>query len=213
MAKKDTPEAEPRRPWKRTRKGDGATDVKVPASGQGNTKSDQAWLEEQMAAGLIEDIDPDTDEDIPFGALKRFVGGEAAVGSSWQLPPEDRRCTARSKIRDSEGRYIIDQDNKPVMRPCRMWTILGGTVCVRHGGGIERVRAAAQLRLAGAADRLIGELIKIALDDNEEGKVKVAAINSALDRAGVKQGVEVQLSGIPGWQKALGEAFGGDDGE
>lgn len=188
---------------------DGAADVKVPENKPGNTKSDQAWLDAQVEAGLIEPVDP-TDDDTPFGAMKRWTGQTGDVGAFWQLPPEDRRCTAKAKIRDAEGRVVIDSDNNPVYRPCAGWAILGGKVCVRHGGGIERVRAAAQLRLAGAADRLIGELIAIALDAEEEGKTRVQAINSALDRAGIKTGTDVKVE-LPGWQKVLQDAWGDDE--
>lgn len=194
----------------RRSRSDGATDVKVPQNKPGNTKSDQAWLDAQIEAGLIEPVDP-SDEDTPFGSLLRWTGSATDIGAYWQLPPEDRRCTAKAKIRDAEGRIVIDSDNNPILRPCAMWAIMGGKVCVRHGGGIERVRAAAQLRLAGAADRLIGELISIALDTSEEGKTRVQAINSALDRAGIKTGQEIQVTGIPGWQKSLQDAFGDDD--
>jgi len=195
---------------KRRARSDGAADVKVPEGKPGNTKQDQDWLDQQMEAGLIEAVDPD-DESTPFGSLLRWTGQTSDIGSNWQLPPEERRCNGRSKIRDGEGRFVIDSDNNPLTRPCAMWSILGGKVCVRHGGGIERVRSAAQLRLAGAADRLIGELITIALDTAEDGKTRVNAINSALDRAGIKSGTEITLNAVPGWQQSLTEAFGDDD--
>lgn len=198
------------RPWgERTRKGDFATDVNVPEGKKGNSVQDQKWLEKQLEAGLIETIDESSDE-LPFGAMLRWTGDLEDIGAGWQLPPEDRRCTAKSKVRDFEGRYIVGPDNEPINRPCAGWAILGGNVCVKHGGGIERVRAAAQVRLAGAADKLIGELIAIALNRDEDGKTRVNAINSALDRAGVKSGHEVTVV-TPGWEKALQEAW--DDGE
>lgn len=193
----------------RRSRSDGAKDVRVPENKPGNIKADQEWLEAQIEAGLIEPVDP-SEEDTPFGSLLRWTGQTADLGAYWQLPPEDRRCHAKAKIRDAEGRYVIDSDNNPVLRPCAMWAIMGGKVCVRHGGGIERVRAAAQLRLAGAADRLIGELIKIALDVEEDGKTRVHAINSALDRAGIKTGVDVKLE-LPAWQKVLQDAWADDD--
>lgn len=199
----------------RKQRTDGATDVKIPQNGPGNSKGDQAWLEAQIAAGLIEPIDPDDDsEEIPFGAMQRWTGKPEDFGSSWQLPEEEGRCKARSKVRDGEGRYVIGQDNKALLRPCRRWAIRGGNVCVTHGGGLARVRAAASMRLAGAADGLIGALIKIAMDNTVDPKARVQAINSALDRAGVKATIDFTVES-PSWEKMLGKMFGewNDDAE
>lgn len=190
------------------RKGDGALKVNVPQDKPfGNTKGDRAWLEAQIDAGLIEELDADSDDDVAFGAMLRWTGEKSTEGSYWTLPPEGRRCVGKAKIRDKEGRYIVDKNGDRIIRPCGKWTIIGGTVCVAHGGGVEKVRAKARTRLAGAADALIGHLIAIGLDPNMDPKVRVQAINSALDRAGIKAGIDVQLS-APGWQDGLKEMFG-----
>lgn len=188
------------------RKGDLAMDVKVPQGKLGNTKADQKWLEEQIEAGLIEDIGDD-ESDIPFGALKRWTGDKADIGSYWQLPDKPNRCNARAKVRDGEGRYVVNADNEPILRPCYRPRIKGGNVCVTHGGGITKVRQAATLRLAGAADSLIGQLIKIAMDPSVDPKARVQAINSALDRAGVNHKIEVSVDS-PQWKSMLDDMFG-----
>lgn len=194
-------------PWK-ARSGDGAVDVKVPTSKpRGNTASDQAWLEAQMEAGLIEPVEADEGQEIPFGAMLRWTGKDLDVGAYWQLPPEGRRCNARSKVRDAEGRYIIDgATGRPLEKPCARWPIRGARVCVPHGGGQEAVKRAAQFRLLGAADELVGQLINIALDTSVEPSDRVRAINSALDRIGIRGGQEIQVN-VPKWQQMLQDVW------
>lgn len=184
---------------------DGATDVKVPKDKPGNTKGDQAWLEDQMNLGLIEDIGDDEDG-IPFGAMKRWSGKQADIGSYWVLPPPERRCVGRARIRDGEGRMILDDEDEILMRPCARWAIQGGKVCVAHGGGVAHVQQAARLRLIAAADPLIGALISIAMDETQDAKARVAAINSALDRAGITGKIEVAVD-TPQWQEMLSGMF------
>lgn len=184
---------------------DGRTDVKVPKDKPGNTKGDQAWLEDQLGLGLIEDIDADEDN-IPFGAMKRWSGKQEDIGSYWVLPPVERRCVGKARIRDGEGRMILDVDNEILMRPCARWAIMGGNVCVAHGGGVAHVQQAARLRLIAAADPLIGALISIALDKSQDAKARVAAINSALDRAGITGKIEVAVD-TPQWQEMLAGMF------
>lgn len=189
---------------------DGATDVKVPTTKKyGNAKQDREWLEQQVELGLIEDIDPD-ETDIPFGALKRFTGDLSDLGSHWVLPPEDKRCRGKSKVRDNEGRMIvveIDGETLPLVRPCAMPNILGASVCVKHGGGTERVKNAAKMRLLAASDKLIGALISIGLNEELDAKARVAAINSALDRAGIKGITEIVVD-TPKYRSMMEEMFG-----
>jgi hypothetical protein len=90
-----------------------------------------------------------------------------------------RRCTAHRK---DGGR-------------CKRAPILGGSVCATHGGSAGQVRAKAQRRLMAAVDVLMVELLEIAKSAESEG-VRLAAVNSALDRAGLsaKQFVDVAIS-------------------
>lgn len=197
---------------KRTGRKDGATAPKERLDGKpANAKLDREWLKAQIAAGMIEDIAED-ELDVPFGAMKRWKGDPAEVGSLFVLPTNDRRCTGRSRIRDETGGPVLGPDDEPLMRPCAHWAIQGGRVCVKHGGGTEAVKNAARMRLIASSDALIGALIMIALDPNQDAKARVAAINSALDRAGIKGGLEINVE-VPGWQNMLGDMFGkwGDD--
>lgn len=94
----------------------------------------------------------------------------------------DRRCTAHRK----NGQQ------------CRKWAILGGTVCATHGGAAPAVRRAAALRLAMAADRMAKNLLGLATEADTDS-VKLAATNSALDRAGLaaKSNMSIELSAKP----------------
>lgn len=189
------------------RPGDGRTDVNVPTTKEfGNAKIDRDWLEQQVELGLIEAIDPD-DMDVPFGAMLRWTGNDEDLGSYWVLPEPHKRCRGKSKVRDKEGRPIVNGDtNEPLLRPCASPTILGGKVCVRHGGGTEAVRNAAKMRLLAASDKLIGALISIGLNAELDPKARVAAINSALDRAGIKGITEITLQ-TPEWQNMMADMF------
>lgn len=189
------------------KRSDGADDVKVPTTKAfGNAKMDREWLKEQIDLGLVEAIDED-ETDIPFGAMIRWTGDPNDLGSHWVLPPEGRRCRGKSKVRDNEGRVIVaGEENQPLLRPCGKPAILGGAVCVKHGGGTEVVKNAAKMRLLAASDKLIGALITIALDATQDAKARVAAINSALDRAGIKGITEITVD-TPQWRNMLGEMF------
>ena len=190
------------------RNGDGRTEPNDPKDGVGNTKGDQAWLADMTDAGKIELIGDD-EQDIPFGALKRWTGNpeDQTQVSYWKLPPEGSRCAGKAKIRDERGRPIIDSNNEILMRPCTKWPILGSTVCVHHGGGVKTVKQAAHMRLLAAADHLIGQLIAIAADNKIDAKARVMAINSALDRAGVKGTIEITVD-VPKYKEMLAGMFG-----
>ncbi len=82
--------------------------------------------------------------------------------------------------------------------PCRAYAIRGSNVCYVHGGAAPQVKRAAAVRLVMASDWLIEELLTIARSSDDE-KVKLAAINSALDRAGLgtRQTVELETVSKP----------------
>lgn len=90
----------------------------------------------------------------------------------------NRRCTAHRKNGDR----------------CRKWAIYGGTVCPTHGGRARQVREKAQRRLSEAADRMANRLLGIAESDNVPAYVAVQAINSALDRAGVVEQKQIDVT-------------------
>jgi hypothetical protein len=63
-----------------------------------------------------------------------------------------------------------------------------------HGSAAPQTRTKAQRRLQQAADVLVQRLLQFALDGNVADPVALAAIRDALDRAGMKPGVEVDVT-------------------
>jgi hypothetical protein len=91
----------------------------------------------------------------------------------------DTRCTARSKQTGER---------------CKRASSLGANVCRAHGSAAPQTRAKAQRRLAQAADVLVQRLLSFALDGNVADPVAMQAINSALDRAGLRAGVDLDVT-------------------
>lgn len=189
-------------------RGDGATDVKIPQDGKpGNTLLDQAWVREhEQEFTLISDLD-----EVPFGARLQWDGSANDVGSSFVIPTPERRCVGRAYIRDAEGRRIIDKDGLVLTRPCVKWRMKGSLVCTHHGGLTDGGLAVAKRRLQESADSVVGRLVAIALNGDTLDGDAIKAINSILDRAGIRAGSEVEVN-TPVWQEMLGELFGEDKG-
>lgn len=188
------------------RHGDGDTSIVVPTTKEfGNSVGDRRWFFDAIEADYVEEIGADETE-IPSGSTFRYIGPMEIPGHYWNWPLEDDRCEATAFLRDNQGHYILGSNNHQLKRPCARQKILGGNVCISHGGGIERVRKAAELRLVGAADSLIGALINIALDAKQDGRARVQAINSALDRAGIKGVTQVEID-IPLYKDVAKDLF------
>lgn len=185
----------------------------------GNTNSDIAWLEAVMEAGEIHE--PDESQRPPgfiYDVHYQWDGLAEEVNVEFFesfLRPGQRRCNGTAYVRDQSGMYIIDQQWERITRPCLSYPARGTVVCHAHGAKIPQVKAAAERVLAEAAEvvalRLVGltgtvDEIKQAIDQ----KVRLAAMNSVLDRVGIKGGstVEVQL---PGYKKVLESMFGDEE--
>lgn len=189
------------------RHGDGSTKVVTPTTKEfGNTKGDRAWLEAARGAGFIQVIGADEAE-VPSGSTWQYTGPLIATAGYWNWPTNGRRCKAWSYIRDEEGHYVVGEECFPLKRPCSKPPIYGGDVCIPHGGGIERVKHAAEMRLLGAADSVIGALIEIAMNAKADEKARVQAINSILDRAQIKGITQIELD-VPLYKEVAKSAFG-----
>lgn len=188
------------------RHGDGRVDVVSPQTKEfGNAAGDRAWFRAAQAAGYIEPV-PAEAREVPAGAEWIYTGPMVARVNFWRWPQDGRRCEATSYVRDDEGHYILGEGLFQLKRPCARTPIYGGNVCIAHGGGIERVRRAAELRLLGAADSVIGALIEIALNTKADEKARVQAINSILDRAQVKGTTQVEID-VPLYRDVIKNAF------
>lgn len=183
--------------------------VRSSSRGNGNSPKDEAFIEWMEDHGELTPIDPE-ELGVPWPAMTQWSGLAEDKGNPWMIPPPGKRCNGKAYVRDADGNYIMDSDNPPkrIMRPCYNWPMKGASVCIKHGGGIERVRRGAMERLIGALDATTGALIELALSPDTEDKVKIQAINSILDRTGLKGGVEIDVS-VPGWQEALKDLFQG----
>jgi len=179
--------------------------------GVGNTPADEAYLQwmELPENGGLEIIDlKEQAEDIPFPAKVRWSGENDADDSPWKIPPPGRRCKGSAYVRDADGDYVLDRNNVRLTRPCWKHPMKGTTVCLKHGGGVARVRRSAIERMASSLDAITGALIKIALNESVADKDRISAINSIMDRVGVRGGVEVDLKD-PGYLKVLAGLFEG----
>lgn len=174
---------------------------------KGNIPADDefiAWMQERQG---LEVFDPSKEEHaLPFAAKLRYKGEKDADDSPWKIPPPGKRCAGKAYVRDVDGDYIVDINDQRIMRPCYNWPMKGMTVCLYHGGGVKRVKKAAVERLVSALDAVSGALIKIALDENNDPKVRVQAINSIMDRVGVRGGTEVDIKD-PGYLDVLRDIF------
>lgn len=177
--------------------------------GVGNTPKDEMWFQWMQEHGGLTPIDPD-EAGVPWPAMHQWDGDAEDEGSPWMIPPPHRSCSGKAYVRDADGNYIMDSSTPPkrIMRPCWNWPMKGAKVCLYHGGGIERVRRGAMDRLISALDATTGELIRLALSPETEDKVKVQALNSILDRTGLKGGVDISIE-TPGWQDMLKDIVAG----
>jgi hypothetical protein len=175
---------------------------------KGNIPADDDFIEWMQERQGLEILDPSKEEDhaLPFAAKLRYKGDKDADDSPWKIPPPGKRCNGKAYVRDVDGDYIVDLSNQRIMRPCYNWPMKGMTVCLFHGGGVKRVKRAAVERLVSALDAVSGALIKIALNENNDPKVRVQAINSIMDRVGVRGGTEVDLKD-PGYLDVLRDLF------
>ena len=91
-------------------------------------------------------------------------------------------------------------------RPCALAPMKGSVVCHAHGGLTPGGRKVAQQRLDAAAGAVVSRLVGIALNPSTLDEVAIRAINSILDRAGVRAGVDISVE-TPEWQSMLKEMF------
>lgn len=125
------------------------------------------------------------------------------------------KCKGRTVIRHSRdhedpelrGQPILDADGARQYRPCEAWAAHGTEYCVSHGGSAPQTIAAAKRELSLGALEFAAALRAIAKDERIPPDTRLKAINSGLDRIGIRTGVDVALE-APGWQKMLAEEFG-----
>lgn len=76
---------------------------------------------------------------------------------------------------------------------CKRQAIKGATVCRAHGGAAGHVKRKARQRIEESADRMARALLNIA-ESGESEAIKLRAIESALDRAGLKPPSQAEIT-------------------
>lgn len=184
------------------------------ASG-GNTKPDASWL-----AIHAEEIELPDESTRPEGFLYKvnyqWQGYLDEMDTShfelFRREPNGRKCTGTAYVRDQTGMYVVDLEWNRLTRPCLSRPAVGGPVCHAHGAKIPVVKAAAERVIAHAAEVVALRLVGLTdyADEKQEPidhKVRLAAMNSVLDRAGIRGGVQVEVTGT-GFQNILDDLFG-----
>lgn len=141
-----------------------------------------------------------------------WSGIDLDIGNPYQLPPPHLRCTMSRGLRDDEGGAILNRDLVPLIHRCPKWAMNGANRCVDHAQGSKAVMDAVRERIASDANAYYAELRRIALDRTASDGDRIKAINSMLDRGGLKPGVEISAD-----KDSWGELYqmitgGGSDG-
>lgn len=127
------------------------------------------------------------------------------------------KCSGTAYVRDQSGMYIVDADWERLTRPCLGRVARGGKVCHAHGAKIPQVKAAAEQRLAEAAEIVALRLVGLTetrdeLQEAIDHKVRLAAANSVLDRVGIRGGTTVEVTGT-GFERVLDSLFGAPESD
>jgi hypothetical protein len=96
---------------------------------------------------------------------------------------------------------------------CEAWSVAGATVCLKHGGNLPNVKAAAEARKDAARLKIIdmvddaADVIEYLMMYGTQEQIRLKAATEVLDRAGIKGGADItvdhQLSLAP--SKVLGD--------
>lgn len=187
----------------------------------GNTRPDIAWIEQVSKTGELSEPDDGTrPPGFLYSVIYQWEGYADELNEEFfeqfrrYKGPNARRCTGSAYVRDERGGYIVDIEWNRLKRPCLGLPMVGAVVCQTHGGKIPAVREAAQRVIAEAAEVVALRLIGLTgTKDEDENSIahkdRIAAANSVLDRAGIKGGVEIEVS-MPGHKKVLAKMFEDD---
>jgi len=191
----------------------------------GNSVCDQEWIAAMLEDGSLHQAD----------ASLRPMGFLYDVLYQWDESVDDvnpdffefyrprksretpRQCSGTAYIRDQRGGYVVDNEWNRLVRTCLARPGKGTNVCHAHGSLIPAVKAAAQRALAEAAEVVALRLVGLTAPRDEHDaeiahKDRISAMNSVLDRAGVKGNVEIEVT-TPGFKRVLERMFSDDSAE
>jgi hypothetical protein len=193
---------------------------KLTQTSGGNSICDQDWIAEMIKDGSLHGIDPGSKpKDFYWDVLFQWDGEAEDINPDffefYRFPTKihpPRKCNGTAYIRDQRGGYVADRDWNRLTRQCIGRPAAGMTVCHAHGAKVPLIRAAAQRRLVEASEVVAGRLIGLTDTHDEDNnpidhKDRISASNSVLDRAGIKAGVEIEVT-TPGYKKVLEAMFG-----
>ena len=81
-------------------------------------------------------------------------------------------------------------------------------VCGTHGGRAPQAKAKARRRIDEAADRMAARLLGFAENENVPAYVALAAVQDALDRAGMKAPTQVEVGVTQPYEQLMGDLAG-----
>jgi hypothetical protein len=136
-------------------------------------------------------IDAHPDQFLHSDGSLVWTGRATDIGHPYQLPPPHMRCTHTRIMHDDDGGAILDVDRNPLKDRCPKWSMMGADRCVDHAKGSKAVMDAVRERIVNDSNVFYQELRRIALDGNAADSDRIKALNSLLDRGGLKAGVEV----------------------
>lgn len=116
------------------------------------------------------------------------------------VPAGWKKATLGAPIPVVRCTYIFPDTHDRPGEQCARWSLRGTVKCIKHGGQIPGVRQhseamveAARLRLIGATDEAVDWLLELA-ESSTSDAVRLKATTEVLDRAGVRGGVEVDVT-------------------
>lgn len=116
------------------------------------------------------------------------------------VPASWKRATLGAPVPVVRCTYIFPDTHARPGEQCGRWSIRGGLHCVRHGGQLpnyakhaEAVVEAGKLRLVGDTDHAI-DVLEDLMDNSSSDAVRAKVALEVLDRAGIRGGVEVDVS-------------------
>ena len=102
----------------------------------------------------------------------------------------------------------------PAMGACGKTAVVGGAICLSHGGSVAVVRETAQRRLLElAAGPAMNRLVKLIKDDDLDPQVQLRAVVAAMDRGGLgpRQTIEHEAPAFEGFLGAVVRGEGAAD--
>ena len=83
---------------------------------------------------------------------------------------------------------------------CEAWSVIGLTVCLKHGGNLPNAKKAAEARKDTARLKLMNltedaaEMVEYLMNYSSQDQIKLKAALEILDRAGIKAGADITIA-------------------